>query len=136
MTARQSQDWLLSDFVQRVPSVKRAVLLSVDGILIAASAGMEQASAEHMSAVAAGFASLARSAGRHFEAGPARQSIIELESAFLLVTPAGAGACLAVLSAADSDIGMVAYEMALLIERIGHNLTTPPRPVPLPADVH
>ncbi|WP_020524444.1 roadblock/LC7 domain-containing protein [Catelliglobosispora koreensis] len=136
MTARQSQDWLLSDFVQRVPSVKRAVLLSVDGILMAASAGMEQASAEHMAAVAAGFASLARSAGRHFEAGPARQSIIELESAFLLVTPAGAGACLAVLSAADSDIGMVAYEMALLIERIGHNLTTPPRPVPQPADVH
>ena len=136
MTARQSQDWLLSDFVQRVPSVKQAVLLSVDGILMAASAGMEQASAEHMAAVAAGFASLARSAGRHFEAGPARQSIIELESAFLLVTPAGAGACLAVLSAADSDIGMVAYEMALLIERIGHNLTTPPRPVPQPADVH
>jgi predicted regulator of Ras-like GTPase activity (Roadblock/LC7/MglB family) len=134
MTAGQGQDWLLSDFVQRVPSVKRAVLLSVDGILIAQSSGMEQASAEHMAAVAAGFASLARSAGRHFEAGPARQTIIELESAFLLVTPAGAGACLAVLSAADSDIGMVAYEMALLIERIGHNLTTPPRPVP--ADVH
>lgn len=105
MTAGQGQDWLLSDFVQRVPSVKRAVLLSVDGILIAASSGMEQASAEHMAAVAAGFASLARSAGRHFEAGPARQTIIELESAFLLVTPAGAGACLAVLSAADSEIG-------------------------------
>jgi predicted regulator of Ras-like GTPase activity (Roadblock/LC7/MglB family) len=136
VTARQGQDWLLSDFVQRVPSVHRTVLLSVDGILMAASGGVDQASAEHMAAVAAGFASLARSAGRHFEAGPARQTIIELESAFLLVTPAGAGACLAVLCSADSDIGMVAYEMALLIERIGHNLSTPPRQVTVPADVH
>lgn len=121
-------DWLIDDFVVRVPAAQQAVVLSVDGLLMGASRGLEQADAEHMSAVAAGFASLSRSAGRHFKAGPVRQTIIEMESAFLLVTAAGQGSCLAVLATADSDIGMVAYEMAMLVERIGHNLATAPRP--------
>ncbi|NUT34559.1 MAG: roadblock/LC7 domain-containing protein [Hamadaea sp.] len=121
-------DWLIDDFVSRVPAAQQAVVLSVDGLLMGASRGLQQADAEHMSAVAAGFASLSRSAGRHFQAGPVRQTIIEMESAFLLVTAAGQGSCLAVLASADSDIGMVAYEMQMLIERIGHNLATAPRP--------
>jgi uncharacterized protein len=122
-----SLDWLLDDFVGRVPAARQAVVLSVDGLLMGGSRGMEQAEAEHMAAVAAGFASLSRSAGRHFKAGPVRQTIIEMQDAFLLVTSAGQGSCLAVLSAADSDIGMVAYEMAMLVERIGHNLAAQPR---------
>jgi uncharacterized protein len=122
-----SLDWLLDDFVGRVPAARQAVVLSVDGLLMGCSRGMEQAEAEHMAAVAAGFASLSRSAGRHFKAGPVRQTIIEMQDAFLLVTSAGQGSCLAVLSAADSDIGMVAYEMAMLVERIGHNLAAQPR---------
>jgi len=121
-------DWLIDDFVRRVPAAQQAVVLSVDGLLMGASRGLAQADAEHMSAVAAGFASLSRSAGRHFQRGQVRQTIIEMESAFLLVTAAGQGSCLAVLATADSDIGMVAYEMAMLVERIGHNLATSPRP--------
>ena len=135
-TTTQSQGWLLDDFAERVPSVSRAVLLSVDGLLTASTSGLVQEAAEHLAALAAGFASLARSAGKHLGAGSPRQSILELESAFLIVTEAGPGTCLAVLCSADSDIGMVGYEMALLIERIGHNLTTPPRPASVPADVH
>jgi predicted regulator of Ras-like GTPase activity (Roadblock/LC7/MglB family) len=127
MSNPTSLDWLLDDFVGRVPAARQAVVLSVDGLLMGASRGLEQAEAEHMAAVAAGFASLSRSAGRHFKAGPVRQTIVEMEDAFLLVTSAGQGSCLAVLSAADSDIGMVAYEMAMLVERIGHNMATQPR---------
>jgi predicted regulator of Ras-like GTPase activity (Roadblock/LC7/MglB family) len=127
MSTPASLDWLLDDFVERVPAAQRAVVLSVDGLLMGGSRGMEQADAEHMAAVAAGFASLSRSAGRHFRAGPVRQTIIEMEEAFLLVTSAGQGSCLAVLADAASDIGMVAYEMAMLVERIGHNMATQPR---------
>lgn len=127
MSTPASLDWLLDDFVERVPAAQRAVVLSVDGLLMGGSRGMAQADAEHMAAVAAGFASLSRSAGRHFQAGPVRQTIIEMEEAFLLVTSAGQRSCLAVLSDAASDIGLVAYEMAMLIERIGHNMATQPR---------
>ncbi|GAA2384694.1 roadblock/LC7 domain-containing protein [Dactylosporangium salmoneum] len=120
-------NWLLDDLVNRVPSVQRSVVLSVDGLMMGASRGLSQEDAEHLSAVAAGFQSLARGAGRHFGGGAVRQTIIEMESAFLFVTAAGRGACLAVLADADADIGLIAYEMAMLVQRVGENLSTSAR---------
>jgi uncharacterized protein len=121
-------DWLLDDLVGRVPAAQHAVVLSSDGLLMGASAEMSREDAEHLSAVASGFASLARGAGRHFNGGPVRQTIVEMESAFLFVSSAGQGACLAVLTAADADIGVVAYEMAMLVTRVGQVLSSPSRP--------
>ena len=129
-----SLDWLLDDLVERVPPATHAVVLSADGLLIGASARLSREDAEHLSAVAAGFASLARGAGRHFKGGPVRQTIVEMESAFLFVTAAGQGACLAVLSAADADIGVIAYEMAMLVIRVGKVLSAPTRPGTAPDD--
>jgi predicted regulator of Ras-like GTPase activity (Roadblock/LC7/MglB family) len=51
-----------------------------------------------------------------------------MEGAFLFVTAAGPGACLAVLADANSDIGLIAYEMAMLVKRVGQNMTAPSRP--------
>jgi uncharacterized protein len=127
MTDTPSLDWLLDDLVSRVPAARQAVVLSVDGLLTGASSNLARADAEHLAAVAAGFSGLARTAGRHFRGGPVRQTIVEMESAFLFITSAGQGACLAVLSDASSDIGLIAYEMAMLVERIGANMATPPR---------
>ena len=57
-----------------------------------------------------------------------RQTIVEMESAFLFVTAAGQGACLGVLADANSDIGLIAYEMAMLVKRVGQTLSSPSRP--------
>ena len=116
--------WLLDDLVDRVAEARQAVVLSADGLLIAASRGLSCEDADHLSAVAAGFQSLARGAGRHFGGGKVRQTIIEMESAFLFITAAGQGACLAVLAADDADMGLVAYEMAMLVTRVGQYLAT------------
>jgi predicted regulator of Ras-like GTPase activity (Roadblock/LC7/MglB family) len=120
-------DWLLEDLVERVESAQHAVVLSADGLLMGASNGLGRDDAEHLSAVASGFQSLARSAGRQFNGGSVRQTIVEMDNSFLFVTAAGQGACLAVLSAADSDIGVIAYEMAMLVTRVGQYLTAPSR---------
>ena len=56
-----------------------------------------------------------------------RQTIVEMRSAFLFVTAAGQGACLAVLCGADADVGLIAYEMAMLVTRVGQYLTSPAR---------
>jgi predicted regulator of Ras-like GTPase activity (Roadblock/LC7/MglB family) len=128
MTRTGQLSWLLDDLVKRVPSTQQAVVLSADGLLLAASTGMLREDAEHLSALAAGFASLAKGAGRHFHAGMVRQTIVEMEEAFLFVTAAGKGACLAVLADATSDIGVIAYEMAMLVTRVGQYLSTPSRP--------
>ncbi|MGN9777870.1 roadblock/LC7 domain-containing protein [Micromonospora sp. H33] len=120
-------DWLLDELVGRVPSARQAVVLSADGLLLGASAGQERADAEHLCALASGFSSLARGASRHVAGGPVRQTVVEMESAYLFVTAAGQGACLAVVSDADADIGLVAYEMAMLVTRVGENMSAPAR---------
>jgi predicted regulator of Ras-like GTPase activity (Roadblock/LC7/MglB family) len=127
---RQSANlnWLLDDMVERVPSALQAVLLSADGLLMATSAGLKRDDAEHLSAMAAGFQSLAKGASRHFGAGPVRQTVVEMEAAFLFVTAAGLGACLAVLAHSDADLGLIAYEMAMLVTRVGEFMNAPDRP--------
>ena len=89
---------------------------------LGAARGLGQADAEHLAALSAGFNSLARGAGRHFGGGDVRQTIIEMSSGFLFVTAAGQGTCLAVLTGAEADIGQVAYEMAILVQRTGEHL--------------
>ncbi|MFI5955050.1 roadblock/LC7 domain-containing protein [Cryptosporangium sp. NPDC051539] len=128
-TARATGElnWLLDDLVDRVPHAAQAVLLSSDGLLIGGSRGLSREDGEHLAAVASGFQSLARGAGRYFGGGAVRQTIIEMENAFLFVTAAGRGACLAVLGDAESDVGLIAYEMAMLVTRVGTYLTTSPR---------
>jgi len=116
-------DWLLDDFVQRVGQVSKAVILSQDGMALGASATLERDDVEHLAALAAGFQSLARGAGRHFGGGGGvRQTIVEMHSGFLLVCAAGSGTCLAVIAEDGADLGVVAYEMAVLVRRTGEHI--------------
>ncbi|WJV44496.1 roadblock/LC7 domain-containing protein [Streptomyces flavofungini] len=120
-------DWLLDDLVLRVGDVRHAVVLSNDGLAVGASTALTREDAEHLAAVASGFHSLAKGAGRHFGAGGVRQTMVEMDDAFLFVAAAGDGSCLAVLSTVTADIGLVAYEMARMVKRVGEHLDTPAR---------
>src|SRR2546423_511235 len=126
-SSRSDLTWLVDDLAGRVDRARHAVVLSADGLLMAASRDLSREDAEHLSAVAAGFQSLARGAGRRFGGGPVRQTIIGMESAVLFVTAAGNGACLAVLASEEADVGLIAYEMAMLVSRVGKYLSTPAR---------
>ena len=119
--------WLLDNFVEQVQSVEQALVLSRDGLVVAASRGLAREDSEHLSALAAGVQSLARGTGQHFRGGRVRQTIIEMENAFLFVMAAGQGTCLAVLTSADPNAGLVAYEMAMLVRRMGRYLAAEPR---------
>ncbi|MFC9287431.1 roadblock/LC7 domain-containing protein [Streptomyces sp. NPDC057052] len=120
-------DWLLDDLVTRVREVRHAVVLSADGLAVGASTGLDRADAEHLAAISSGFHSLAKGAGRHFGAGGVRQTMVEMDDGFLFVAAAGDGSCLAVLTAVTADIGLVGYEMARLVKRVGEHLRTAPR---------
>ena len=60
--------------------ISKAVILTRDGLIAGASAGLTREDAEHLSAMAAGMQSLARSAGRQFGGGRVRQTIVEMEN--------------------------------------------------------
>ena len=119
--------WLLDNLVDQVEHVQQALILSRDGLVVAASRGLSPEDSEHLSALAAGLQSLARGAGQHFRTGQVRQTIIEMDSAFLFVMAAGRGTCLDVLTAADPNVGVIAYEMAMLVRRMGKYLAAEPR---------
>jgi predicted regulator of Ras-like GTPase activity (Roadblock/LC7/MglB family) len=115
-------DWLLDDLVLRVAPISKAVILSQDGMALGASRTLHRDDAEHLAALSAGFQSLAKGAGSHFGGGAVRQTIIEMEAGFLFVTAAGSGTCLAVLTDSSADLGLVAYEMAILVRRAGEHI--------------
>jgi predicted regulator of Ras-like GTPase activity (Roadblock/LC7/MglB family) len=126
---RAGLDWLVDDLVNRLPGVSRAIILSSDGMLIGRSSNLHRDDAEHLAAVASGLQSLARGVSRHFESGAVRQTLVEMERTFLILATAGASACLAVLAEADVDLGLLAYEMNLLVKRVGTYVNPKPRQV-------
>jgi len=119
--------WLLDNLVNQVEHVQQALVLSRDGLVVAASRGLTAEDSEYLSALAAGMQSLARGTGRQFRGGEVRQTIIEMEHAFLFVIAAGQGTCLAVLTSAEANVGLIAYEMAMLVRRMGKYLAAEPR---------
>lgn len=118
-TTRESLDWLVSKFAHEVSGVTHAVLVSADGLLMAASEHMPIERADQLAAVASGLASLSTGAAQLFEGGHVMQSIVEMENGYLLLMRVGDGSNLATLAARSCDIGQIGYEMAILVECVG-----------------
>ncbi|XRQ14170.1 roadblock/LC7 domain-containing protein [Actinomadura welshii] len=127
-------DWLLDDLVERVGEVHQAVLLSRDGLVMGASGGVTRKDAEFLAALSSGFHSLANGAREHFQAKQVRQTVVELDGMLFFVMPAGNGSCLAVLSDAGGNAGLVAYETTMLIKRVRRHLGASPRNPGQPGD--
>ncbi len=91
--AAQNLNWLITNFVDNTPGVSHTVVVSADGLLLAMSEGFPRDRADQLAAVASGLTSLT------------------------------SGSSLAVLAHPECDIGLVGYEMALLVDRAGTVLT-------------
>ena len=70
-----------------------------------------------------GLSSLTRGAARQLGAGEVRQSIVEMDHLFLFTTSISDGSVLAVAADATCDVGMVGYEMTLLVSRAEATMT-------------
>jgi predicted regulator of Ras-like GTPase activity (Roadblock/LC7/MglB family) len=121
--AAQNLNWLITNFVDRVPGVAHTIVVSSDGLLLAVSEGFPRDRADQLAAVASGLTSLTQGASRVFEGGTVTQTVVEMERGFLFIMSISDGSCLAVLASTACDIGLVGYEMALLVERAGEVLT-------------
>ena len=126
-TVRGELDWLLANMAETVDRVRQAVILSADGLALGASPGMTRDEADHLAALASGVQSLARGAGQHIAGGEVRQTVIEMDAALLFIAAAGMGTCLAVVAEVDADAGVVSYEMAVLVKRVGKHMVANPR---------
>jgi uncharacterized protein len=124
-------DWLLVDFVRGTAGTRHALVVSADGLRLAASQDVGTALGDQLAAVTSGLLSLAQGVARSFAAGPVRQTIVEMAGGYLFLTSIGEGSMLAVFAERSCDMGMIGYEMTLLADRVGH-LLDPGRRPPVP----
>lgn len=115
--------FLVNNLVERVPGVRDAVVVSADGLLMAMSHGMSRESADRFAAAASGLIGLAHGAAIPFGGGRVSELIIEMENGFIFVTGISDGSSMAVFATVGCDVGLVGYEMALLVERCGSAMT-------------
>ena len=115
--------WLLDNFVQTVPGTRHTLVVSADGLLMAMSKNLDRTGADTLAAVVSGMASLTRGAARELHAGQVRQSIIEMDDLFLFLMTVSNGAVAAVAADSTCAVGLVGYEMTLLVSRTESLLT-------------
>lgn len=115
--------FLLTTFVARTRDVHDAIVVSSDGLLMAASGGTHTDGADRFAAAASGLISLAHAAATSFDGGRVTEIIIETEGGFIFVTGISNGSSLAVTAGSGCDVGQVGYEMASMVERCGAALT-------------
>lgn len=115
--------WLVDSFVERIPGVAHAVVVSSDGIPLTLSSGLPRDRADQLAAVTSGLVSLAVGAARCFEAGGLVQTVVEMERGIMLIMAITDGSSLAVLASPNCDIGLIGYEMTLLADRAGQVLS-------------
>ena len=116
-------NWLVANFAKATPGVAHAMVLSADGLPIAVSERLDRPRADQLAAIASGLASLTLGASRAFEGGLVTQTVVEMDRGFLFVMSISDGSCLAVLAASNCNVGVVAYEMTVLVTRAGAVLT-------------
>jgi predicted regulator of Ras-like GTPase activity (Roadblock/LC7/MglB family) len=99
VNSRQDLSWLVTTFVERVPRVAHAVVVSSDGLPMAYSEGFPADRVDQLAAIASGLTSLTQGAARIFEGGAVTQTLVEMERGLLFVMAISDGSVLGVLAA-------------------------------------
>jgi predicted regulator of Ras-like GTPase activity (Roadblock/LC7/MglB family) len=119
----QQFNWLLTNFVHGADGVRDAVAVSSDGLLIATSNGLDRAGADQLAAIVSSLTSVGRSASRRYDLEGLKLIMLEMRRGYLLVTAIAGGSALGVLAGENCDVGLVGYEMGVLVDRAGPLLT-------------
>ena len=118
-----SVNWLLANFAKTTSGVDQAIAVSSDGLLIAMSGGLERSVIDKLAAVITGVRSLSHGASTELNRGPVTQVLIEMVNAYLFVSSISGGSTLGVVADKYCDLGQVGYEISLLVDRVGVQLT-------------
>ena len=123
----QEPNQLLIDFAARVPGVRRAAVVTSDGVLVAVSDRAKPDDLEQLSAITAGLISLAGTTAQLLDNGAVIQALVTMKRGTLVIMTIDRESSLAVLTTATADLDMVAYEMTMLVEESGGLFTPPAR---------
>jgi uncharacterized protein len=120
-------DRLIADFAERVPEVVRALVVSSDGVPLAASDRMPPDQLEQLSVITSGLIGLAGAADQVSDGSGFIQALVAMERGTLVIMAIDDGSSLAVFTTAAADLDQVAYDMTMLVERAGSIFSPPVR---------
>jgi predicted regulator of Ras-like GTPase activity (Roadblock/LC7/MglB family) len=115
--------WLLEKFVSDTLGVTDTIGVSSDGLLLAAATTTAPEHVDKFAAIVSGMNSLTNGAADCFGQAGVVQVVVEMTDRFLFIARISEGSCLGVLAEHSCDVGLVAYEMTLLVDRAGKVLT-------------
>ena len=121
--AATNLNWLLERLCATVPAIKQAVVVSSDGLAMARSQDVDRETAERLAAVSSGMIGLAYGSAGRFGAGAVSNIIVEMQQGWLFVTGIRHGSLLCCLTSKEIDLGAVAFEMSIVVQRVGDSLT-------------
>lgn len=121
--AATNLNWLLERLCATVPAIKQAVVVSSDGLAMAKSQDVDRETAERLAAVSSGMIGLAYGSAGRFGAGAVSNIIVEMQQGWLFVTGIRHGSLLCCLTTKEIDLGAVAFEMSIFVQRVGDSLT-------------
>ena len=115
--------WLLERFARETVGVTEAIAVSADGLPIAVFTSGQTHEADRLAAIVSGMTSLAGAAAGSFGLGVLSKVIIDMTGGYLLVSAISEGAVLGVVASRGADLGTIAFEMTLFVNRSGTVLT-------------
>lgn len=122
-TPAENLSWLLERLCDTVPGISQAVVVSSDGLALAKSEGVDREAAERLAAVSSGMIGLAYGSAGRFGAGPVSNVIVEMQNGWMFVTGIRDGSLICCLTEKDIDMGAIAFEMSIFVQRVGDSLT-------------
>jgi hypothetical protein len=121
--AANNLNWLVQRLCETVPAINQAVVVSSDGLALASSDGVSREAADRLAAVSSGMIGLAYGSAGRFGAGAVSNVIVEMERGWLFVTGIRDGSLICCLTEKAVDMGTIAFEMSIFVQRVGESLT-------------
>jgi len=116
--------WLIGQFVESVPGTTHAVIVSLDGLQLAAAGDVDRDLGDQLAALTAGLLSMASQGGVFLGLGGTEHLTVRYAGGHLLLMRAGEASGLAVAAATGADLRVIAYQMTQFVGSFGHALTT------------
>jgi predicted regulator of Ras-like GTPase activity (Roadblock/LC7/MglB family) len=115
--------WLIDNFARSTPGVLHALIVSSDGLALITATGMSPDLADPLAAMTSGIISLGNNIAAAVDEAGCDQVMLKFPAGHFLFMRIGDLAGFAVLVRAGANLGVVAHQMAQLVDAVGHVLT-------------
>lgn len=115
--------WLLDNFAASTPGVSHALIVSSDGLPLIAAGAMPADLADPLAAMTSGIISLGNNIAAKIGESGCDQVMLKFPAGHFLFMGIGQLAGFAVLVREGANLGVVAHQMAQLVDAVGHVLT-------------